>query len=119
MAMFGSKKQSSGSLEAGGTAAQKLAVESFKNIANTEIGALVQGPAAAEDPEVDAIAELLKGASVPVAVAEVAERLGWDSGRAADALSRGATSGRLTFMSSQGRTFVGLPARPAGGSDAP
>jgi hypothetical protein len=71
------------------------------------------------DPEIDAIAELLKGARMPVAVAEVAERLGWDSGRAADALSRGGASSRLTFMSSQGRTFVGLAAQPAGGSPAP
>jgi len=119
MAMFGSKKQSSGSLGPGGTAAQKLAVESFKNIANTDVGGLVESAAAAEDVDVDAIALLLKGAGVPVGVAEVAERLGWDSGRAADALSRGAMSGRLTFVSSQGRTFVGLPARPPGGSAAP
>ena len=123
MASFGSKKRSPGSLDPGGTAAQKLAVESFKNIANTDIGGAVGGGAAprarALDPDVDEIVALVRKAGAPVAVADVAVQLHWDSARAAEALARGGAGGRLIFVGSSGRTFVGLPAQPADGSTAP
>jgi hypothetical protein len=83
-----------------------MAVESFRNIANTEIAEPTSG--VREDPDVEAIAEVLKNAERPVAVAELAERLSWDSDRAAQALARGGDSGRLTFVRSGNRTFVGL-----------
>ncbi len=109
--LFGDKKPSPGGFDPRGTAAQKMAVESFRNIANTEVRE--QTSRADEDPDVDAIAGLLKGVESPVAVAEVAERLKWDSDRAAGALARGGDRGRLTFVRSGKRTFVGLPPTPA------
>jgi hypothetical protein len=121
MASFGSKKRS-GSFDVGGTAAQKLAVESFKNIANTDVSIAGTDGAIGSptpDPDVEAITTLVKNAGVPIAVADVAAQLHWDSGRASKALSRGGASGRLTFVASAGRTFVGLPAQSAGGSTAP
>ncbi len=98
-----------------------MAVESFKNIANAEVtvtggmGGAVSAPE--PDADVDAIADLLKDASAPVAIADLTTRLGWDSGRTADALARGGDRGRLSFVRYGDRTFVGLPAfsseRPA------
>jgi hypothetical protein len=109
--LFGDKKVSPGAFDPRGTAARKMAVESLRNIANTEVRDAT--PSADEDRDVDAIAELLKGVDSPVAVAELAERLKWDSDRAATALARGGDRGRLTFVRSGGRTFVGLPAASA------
>ena len=121
MSTFGSKKRSPGSFDVVGTAAQKLAVESFKNIANTDVSVAVDRDAIgspAPDPDVEAITALVRNAGAPVAVADVAAQLHWDSGRAAEALSRGGASGRLTFVASAGRTFVGLPAQSGGSSTA-
>jgi hypothetical protein len=111
MGLFGDKKGSSSVYDARGTAARKMAIESFKNIANTVVGGdAVMGPS--PDPEVEAIERLLSNATTPVAIAEVAEQLNWDSGRAAEALTRGGDNDRLIFVKSGGRTFVGLPAEP-------
>src|SRR5579871_311463 len=118
MAAFEGRQSSTGAFETGGSAARKLAVESFTNIAKTVIGG-ARASAATADPEVDAIATLLKTAGGPMGVVEVAERLAWNSGRVAEALSRGGSSGRLVFTSSQGSTLVGLPAQPAGAVAAP
>ncbi len=107
---FGDRKPSSSGYDPRGTATQKMAVESLKNIASFTVGERSSPPD--DDPDVDAISTLLKDAHSPVAIAEVAERLGWDSGHAADALARGGDRGRLTFLRTGGRTFVGLPAVP-------
>jgi len=113
--LFGDKKSSSGIAsglsDVRGTAARKMAVESFRNIADAKVWE--SAPSPEEDPDVDAIAALLKSADRPVAVAEVAERLSWDSDRAANALGRGGDRGRLTFVRSGNRTFVGLPTASA------
>jgi hypothetical protein len=103
---FGDKKLSPGAPDPRGTAARRLAVESLINIAGASVG---EAPSsAANDPEVGAIVELLKSVDRPVAVADVAERLKWDSERAAQALARGGDGGVLTFIRSGASTFVGL-----------
>lgn len=109
--LFGDKKVSSSVYDPRGSAARKMAVESFRNIANTEVRDTAQN--SGEDTDLDAIAELLKGVDSPVAVAEVAERLNWNSDRAAQALARGGDRGQLTFVRSGSRTFVGLPTAPS------
>jgi hypothetical protein len=92
-----------------GSAARKLAVESLRNIANVSVsdaGSDVVGPDS--DPEVAAIVGLLRGARKPLYVAEVAERLQWDSDRAANALARGGDSGVLAFSKDGDTTMVAL-----------
>ena len=118
--LFGDRKlkSSSSGFDPRGTATQKMAVESFLNIANTTIGGDVGGgvglrrPLPAQDADVDAIIALVEGAKAPLAIAEMADRLRWDSDRAANALERGGDLGRLTFARDGGRTFVGLPVLP-------
>ena len=109
--LFGDRRLSSGVLDARGTAARKMAIDSFRNIADTTLGPSEAD--AARDRDVDAIVALLKKADQPVAVVEVAERLGWDSDRAAQALSYGGDRGLLTFVRTSPQTLVGLPAAQA------
>jgi hypothetical protein len=92
-----------------GSAARKLAIESLRNIANVSVsdtGSEVVGPES--DPEVAAIVGLLRGAAMPLPVAEVAERLQWNSDKAANALARGGESGVLTFSKDGNTTTVML-----------
>lgn len=95
-----------------GSAAQRIAVESFKNIANVVIGEVASPPA--DEADIAAVVALLQATASPIAIAEVAERLGWDSTRAANALAAGGAAHRLMFFTSDGWTKVGI----AGGSRA-
>jgi len=113
----GSKKTMSNPYDFHGSAAQRIAVESLKNIANVTIGgeprpSKSEGshtpPETAPDPDLDAVVNLLRNARSPLSVADVAGRLQWDSNRAAGTLSRGGGIGRLVFSVVNGRTLVAL-----------
>jgi hypothetical protein len=105
---FGRKRKSS-DYDLRGSAAQKLAIESLRNIANVNVSdteSEVVGPAT--DPEIAAIIGVLRGAGTPLTVAEVADRLQWDPDTAANALARGGETGVLAFSKDGDRTTVTL-----------
>ncbi|HME84080.1 MAG TPA: hypothetical protein VKG91_05890 [Roseiarcus sp.] len=95
------KKSESSASDFRGSAAQRIAVDSLKNIANVTITAI--------KPEVAEIIALLRKSSGALYIYDVADRLGWDSARAANAMSRGAADGQLTFIADdKGQTMVEL-----------
>ena len=102
MSSFSSgKKPAASAADFRGSAAQRIAVDSFKNIANVTI--------TATDPDVAEIVGFLRKSSGAAHVYDVADRLGWDSTRAANAMSRGAADGQLTFAADRkGHTMVEL-----------
>src|SRR5271165_1666001 len=102
MSSFSSgKKSNPGASDFRGSAAQRIAVDSFKNIANVTI--------TATDPDVAEIVGFLRKSSGAAYVYKVADRLGWDSTRAANAMSRGAADGQLIFTADEkGYTMVEL-----------
>ena len=71
-----------------GSAAQKLALDSFQNIANIDIESTVAATPDI-DAEVEAVGKVLRAAATPLPVAKVAEHLPWDSGQVAKVLARG------------------------------
>ena len=92
-----------------GSAAQKLAIESLRNIANVRVRDTgIETAISKGDEELKAIVGLLRDAGTPLPVSEVAERLQWDSGKAADALARGGEIGMLIFSKDGDRTTVAL-----------
>ncbi|MDQ2080436.1 hypothetical protein RA307_09610 [Xanthobacteraceae bacterium Astr-EGSB] len=103
------RKGRSGDYDVRGSAAQKLAIESLRNIANVSVSDVGSAPApTAMDDELATIAEVLRGAGTALAVAAVAERLGWDSDKTANALARGGQTGVLKFSREGDRTTVAL-----------
>jgi hypothetical protein len=80
-----------------GSAARKVAVDSFQNIANVEISKPATTGSAEDAEELKAISGVLHEAAKPLSVAEIAERLAWDSAKAANALARGGQYGLLRF----------------------
>jgi hypothetical protein len=101
--------QSADPTQRGGKAAQKLAIESLRNIANVRVRDTDAEPAGPDtDTELAAIVGVLRGAGTPLAVAEVAERLRWDPDKTASALERGGLSGLLKFSRDGDRTTVAL-----------
>jgi hypothetical protein len=108
-----SKKAKSGYLSFGqqGSAARKVAVDSFQNIANVEIGsseAVTAAGSVEASEELKTISDVLHEAAKPLAVAEIAERLRWDSAKVANALVRGGQSGALKFSKIGETTLVEL-----------
>ena len=99
-----------------GSAAQELAVESFRNIANVKIGrgnvadvkvVCVEPATPQSDNELAAVVDLLRGSGA-LAVAGVADRLHWSSDKTANALVRGGKAGVLRFSKDGNNTTVAL-----------
>ena len=98
--MVGGKRIKFGS--SGGSAAQKLAVDSFHNIANSNIGGTSLGPSFTPvdfkkiNPPLASILALL--ASSSMTVGEIGQKLPWNSDQLAEALRRGGEEGLLSFL---------------------
>ncbi len=100
-----------------GSAAQELAVESFRNIANVKIGrdrgrgnfggGRIEPASSQPDNELAAVVDLLRGSGA-LAVAGVADRLHWSSDKTANALVRGGKAGVLRFSKDGNNTTVAL-----------
>lgn len=89
------KSRSGGNL---GTAATKLAIESFRNIANADIGmAKSASSTPGDDDAITKVISLLQEAGSAMAVADIAKRLNMDSSRAANILVRAGKAGLLKF----------------------
>jgi len=91
-----------------------LALESFKNISNVDIGSsmtekTVEGGLS---PALIKIQNLLLDMKRPLPIAEVADRLGLDSDMAADALAEGGQAGLLRFIRAGDTTSVELAPPP-------
>ncbi|MEJ2377952.1 MAG: hypothetical protein P8Y71_22060 [Pseudolabrys sp.] len=91
-----------------GSAEQKLAVESVRNVANWGVHEKTGESAADTDRELAAIVSVLRNAGTSLAVAEVAKQLQWDSEKTANALARGGEFGVLGFSRDGDWTTVAL-----------
>jgi hypothetical protein len=114
MAKGPSLKSSSFSSGTRSAAERNLALESFKNIANVDIGSSMREKPGDGDssPALIKIQNLLLSVSRPMPIAEVADRLGLDSDMAADALTEGGQAGLLRFLRAGDTTSVELASTP-------
>jgi hypothetical protein len=114
MAKGPSLKSSSFSSGTRSAAERNLALESFKNIANVDIGSSMREKPGdgGSSPALIKIKNLLLSVNRPMPIAEVADRLGLDSDVAADALTEGGQAGVLRFLRAGDTTSVELASPP-------
>lgn len=83
--------------------AQRLAVDSTRNIADLDFTTSM-----IPDIEVADLTKIIRAATSPLPIAEVASITGWASGKVAEALSRGGAAGLFEFSKDDGKTKVQL-----------